>query len=152
MPNRHGPFDPGMKKVKARRGSFWIRSRRAPVVTVIGRHSLPLVCRRPIRIVSTVAAGRTSTSSPYPSNPAARPRLSGPMGGMRTRLPTAAISGSVVALRERSGAGSVERLAPERRSSRTQWRNASTRVLVPASPACPSVSMMAKGLPSMRRA
>ena len=29
-------------------------------MTVIGRHSLPLVCRRPIRIVSTVAAGDLS--------------------------------------------------------------------------------------------
>jgi hypothetical protein len=151
MPNRQGPFDPGMKNVNGRPGSLRMRSRSEPAVTVIGRHSFPLVCRRPSRMVSSVARGSTSASTPYPLSAAWSAAASGPIGGTRTRLPSAAISGRVRAASGRIGAAAAASLARERRSSRTQWRNASTRVFVPASPAWPSVSMIAKGFPSMSR-
>ncbi len=117
---------------------------------VSGRHSLPEVCRRPSESVWRVGRGSSSAATPSPRSPATSASASGPMGGTSTRSPRAATSPRVRrGTFSRAGSlGSAPR--PWRRSSRTQWRKASTRVVVPASPEWPSVSMTANGLPSMR--
>ena len=94
-----------------------------------------------------LAPGRRTRAAP----PRAPPPP-GPWAGRARARPTARDLGERPRLRAaRSGARrGAAALAPERRSSRTQCRNASTRVFVPASPAWPSVSMIANGFPSMR--
>jgi hypothetical protein len=126
------------------------RSRRLPSVSVMGRHSLPDVCRRPNRSASAPGSGRSSAGTPIPRSAAAKTTAASLIVGRSTRSPERAIS-PIVALFtvSRSGARGGRR-SPAARCSRTQCRNASTRVFVPASPAWPSVSITENGFPSMR--
>ena len=119
---------------------------------VSGRHSLPEVWRRPRPRVRRVGRGSTSAAIPRPRSPATSASASGPMGGTSTRSPRSASSPSVRRGTASRAASFGSPPRPPRRSSRTQWRKASTRVRVPASPAWPSVSMTANGFPSMRKA
>ena len=74
------------------------------------------------------------------------------MGGMSRRRPSRRIVASLSARLSRalkSLAAGARRSVTAAASSRAQCRKASTRVLVPASPLCPSVSITANGRPAM---
>jgi hypothetical protein len=114
-------------------------------VTHIGRHSLPDVCRRPTRTVSRSGSGRHSAWTPAPRRQATTASPPGPIRGTRIRSFRRRISASPIP----SPSTREKCRSPSGVSLWTQYRNASMRVLVPASPEWPSVSITANGRPSM---
>lgn len=148
MPNRHGPSVSGIMHVKVRSGSRASRSISRPKVRHIGKHSLPDVWRRPMRRLSRSGMAKASAFTPAPRKTAAMTSDAGPIQGIRAVLPAAFASANVTERRASDDASfGAGREAPACRSYSTQYRNASSLVLVPASPAWPSVSITAKGLP-----
>ena len=101
-----------------------------------GMHSLPEVRRRPIRNDSASTGGNVSARSPSPRMQAANTPESKPSTGITT-VSSGRMSNTFIAvccLAARS-LGAFFSAPSASLSPATQCRNASTRVLVPASPA-----------------
>jgi len=142
-----------MKSVTGSFGSGSARTRlsSAPRVIIMGTHSFPEVCWRPTRTSSRVVGGSASARSPSARSAAAATTAFSLMRGSSTRASRRRVSAqSIPGPSSRAKSAAAPRCeAPSRRSPSTQYRNASRRVFVPASPECPSVSMTALGFPCM---